>query len=799
MRNYEDVLRQLRAADLLVDELRIGPAPSGNPWRCKIKGDSEKRGWYIVHEVTGRDGKTLLVGSFGVWRGDDSGAIKISVAKDDLSSEQAEALRTRLREDRKRAEALQAAAHARAARRADAAWLKCSPTGDAEYLRDKGVAAHGVRFSPSGAVVVPVLDTASKIHGLQVIRTAAQARKRKREAKEFWPAGLAKKGHFHLIGMPQQLVLVAEGYATGASAHEATGIPVAIAFDAGNLSPVATALRSRYKDARILVLADDDAGGKCRACGTRVWLPDHSIICPSCAAEHKIVNAGVNAASSTAIAVRDCAWVAPVFSDDDARTAYLEHERKITDWNDLHQAEGLHVVRAQIEGHLSALGWSRGASPRGLPSSSGAGGDALRPIQSVDELLRRYVLVYAQGGMVFDRQEHILLSLSDMRDLCVRKDLHRSWVESPDREIVRVTEVDFDPSERKPGITCNLWAGWPTKPAKGCCDRHLEMLWHMCSGEGKRSNDLFQWVCRWLAYPLQHPGAKLKSCIVVHGPQGTGKNLFFESYLSIFGSYGRILDQSALEDKFNDWASRKLFLLADEVVAQAEKFHLKNKLKSLITGDRIRINPKNLAAYEEDNHANFVFLSNEAMPVVLEEDDRRHAVIWTPGKLGPEFYAALLEEIRQGGSAALHEYLLNFPLDDFNPGTPPPMTSAKADLVGLGMDSPQRWFDELVAGEILGLNARPAPSKEWYEAYRIWCGREGVRAAPCPRFVHALERKRGVRSERKRYFVAGIEYGPHGFLLLGDCSNPDGKPEGTFYSEQVAAFRSQLGEYRGKS
>ncbi|MFP3345258.1 DUF5906 domain-containing protein, partial [Halomonas sp. SIMBA_159] len=84
------------------------------------------------------------------------------------------------------------------------------------------------------------------------------------------------------------------------------------------------------------------------------------------------------------------------------------------------------------------------------------------------------------------------------------------------------------------------------------------------------------------------------------GPQGTGKNMFFDEYMKLFGDYGRVLDQAALEDKFNDWASRKLFLLADEVVARTEVYHLKNKLKALITGDRIRINPKNIQAYEED-------------------------------------------------------------------------------------------------------------------------------------------------------------------------------------------------------
>lgn len=800
MRNYADVLRQLREAGLLVDSLRIGPTPTGKPWRCAVKDDKEKRGWYSVRLLPCADGGDVLVGSYGIWRGDDNGANKITFEKDLISAEQAQALRERQREDLKQAAAMQQAAQARAARRAEAIWLKCSPSGDAEYLRDKGVGAHGVRFSPSGAVVLPLLDTSGKIHGLQVIRTSEQARKRETDPKKFWPAGLAKQGHFHLIGMPQHIVLVAEGYATGASVHEATSLPVAIAFDAGNILPVCRALRAKYPSARILICADDDAGGKCLPCKARVWQPDHPAVCPACGEEHQIRNAGVSAASATAIAVKDCAWVAPVFATLDRRAAWLDSARKVTDFNDLHQAEGLHLVRHQIEGKLSELGWERVTpAARGSSPSKGEGGGALRPIQSLDEMLQRFVLVYAQGGTVFDRQEHILLSLSDMRDACIRRDLHRAWVEHPDREIARVSQVDFDPTERKPGITCNLWAGWPTKPAKGSCDRHLEMLWHMCSGEGRGSNDLYQWVCRWLAYPLQHPGAKMKSCIVVHGPQGTGKNLFFESYMGIFGQYGRMLDQSALEDRFNDWASRKLFLLADEVVARTEIYHLKNKLKALITGDRVRINPKNIAAYEEDNHANFVFLSNEAMPVVLEEDDRRHAVIWTPSKLGPEFYQAFLEELRNGGTAAFHEYLLHFPLGDFHPGTPPPMTSAKADLIGLGLDSPQRWYDELMAGEIPGLTARPAPSKDWYEAYKIWCNREGMRAAPCPRFVHALQRKRGVRAERKRYFLAAIEHGPHGFLMLGDLQklNPSGKSDASFCSEQVAEFRLQLNEYRG--
>ena len=767
--NYADVLGQLQSAGLEVDSLDV----CGRLIRCRCKDDKEKRGWYVLHELVSIGGDTLIVGSYGVWHGANNNAQKVTIGKDSLSREQQEGMRRRIAEDRRRAEAARKAEAERAAKAAQKAWAACTPDGDAEYLRRKGVSAHGVRFSPSGAVVLPLLDAAGTIHGLQVIRTAAEARDKKRPQKEFWPRGVVKKGHFHLVGIPTNIVLVAEGYATGASLHEATGLPIAVAFDAGNLAPVASALRARYKTARILICADDDA------------FTDG--------------NPGVTLASTAAIEVRG-SFVRPVFADEDARRAKFEaNGNKLTDFNDLHQLEGLHVVRQQIEARISELGWRVGDFARVKSSSAGAGsGEALRPVQSVEEMLERYVLVYAQGGTVFDRQEHLLLSLSDMRDVCIRRDLHRAWVEHPEREIARVENVDFDPSERKPGITCNLWGGWPTTPKRGKCDLLLEMLWHMCS-EDPNANDLFRWVCRWLAYPLQHPGAKMKSCIVVHGPQGTGKNLLFEAYMSIFGKYGRLLDQSALEDKFNDWASRKLFLLADEVVARTEIFHLKNKLKALITGDRIRINPKNLAAYEEDNHANFVFLSNEAMPVVLEEDDRRHAVIWTPGKLAPEFYQALLAEIRDGGSAALHDYLLCLPLDDFHPGTPPPMTDAKAKLIGLGLDSPQRWYDELISGQIPLLRARPGLSKEWYEAYTIWCRREGMRAAPCPKFVHALETKRGVKNKRAYYIVGQTRQGAHSFLLMGDVGDTGERTQEALFGDHVAAFRHDLETYRGQA
>ncbi|MGL6080639.1 toprim domain-containing protein [Methyloversatilis discipulorum] len=55
---------------------------------------------------------------------------------------------------------------------------------------------------------------------------------------------------------------VAEGLATAATIHEATGWPVAVAFDAGNLETVARELRALHADAMLIVCADDDHATK---------------------------------------------------------------------------------------------------------------------------------------------------------------------------------------------------------------------------------------------------------------------------------------------------------------------------------------------------------------------------------------------------------------------------------------------------------------------------------------------------------------------------------------------------------
>lgn len=724
--NYDDVLNQIRDGGLLVDGIEVDTT---RPKRCRVDGgDHEARGWYWL-TTKHICGQPYIVGAFGTYYGNDPGKRAIVIRRDGVrvtvSAEERASIAARHAANMKRIKARRQDEAARAAREAERIWRAYVPTGESDYLTRKGVAAHGLRYSPSGngTLAVPMLR-GDRIVGLQIIRGRGRGKKLE---KQYWPKGLEKVGAYHLLGRPSRgaTILVAEGYATAASIYEAMGfaLPVAVAFDAGSLRPVACTLSKTYRSAHILICADDDY----RTAG----------------------NPGVGAARDAAEAVGG-AWVAPAFSEDRPTDG-----KGPTDFNDLHLKEGLHVVRRQVDAALSGLGWTAAQAPRARVSHEGGGGRAaLVSVITLDEAAERFAMVYGTGGTWFDSAEHMLVPKADLQDILPEhgmRDLRAV------KRVVRMEDVGFDPVGNDPRITCNLWGGWPTAAKPGCCERLLELLEYLCGNEPE-SRGVFDWVLKWLAYPVQHPGAKMRTALIFHGRQGTGKNLFFESYMSIYGEYGRIVDQSAIEDKFNDWASRKLFLIADEVVARAELYHIKNKLKGMVTGEWIRINPKNVAAHDERNHVNIVFLSNEKQPLVLEDDDRRYVVIWTPEKLPQEFYQEVRAEIDAGGREALHHYLLELDIGEFDEHTKPPLTDAKAKLIDRSLDSVERFLREWQAGDVLyskrataSLPFCPCASAHLYAAYSEWCARANERPRPENQFGGDIQLRSGwVKAHRDR-------------------------------------------------
>jgi putative DNA primase/helicase len=710
--NYSAVVATLQDLGLIVERLDVG---TERPVRCKAaQNDHKKSGWYHLsyirfHDAESGTEKDYLVGAAGVWKGNDNGRIKIVPDKQfKLSPEQRQAIADRMAADQTAAKLARKNEIERACEKARDVWRLYQPTGTSDYLTTKGVQAYGLRFHPKkDTAAVPMTDLKGAIFGLQLLRGEDRGQ---RLRKTYWPTGLDKVGKFHLIGDLNDTLLIVEGYATAASIHAETGLPVAVAFDASNIAHVAKIFRKKYPQLTIIIAADDDyrcAGGR---------------------------NTGVETAKNVAVAVNGHVII-PQFTVE--RPADKpESGGDFTDFNDLVRLEGADALKNQFNAFLIALNGAGIHTAPITPAQVGSKGrrNTERMISriSIEDAATRYWGTYGLGGKVlFDEMERRLIAKEDVVNLLPASGWERLR-DHPDWRVARDNEIGFDPTEQDQEILCNLYGGFPTTPKHGNCERQLELLEYLCGGDTQGSL-VYEWVLNWLAYPLQFHGAKMHSALVFHGGQGAGKNLFFEGYARIYGEYGRLLGQEALEDKFNsDWAEKKLFIVADEILARQDMYHVKNRLKGFITGGTIRVNPKNVAAHNEKNHMNIVFLSNERQPLVLEHDDRRYCVVWTPPKLSESFYTEIAEEQNNGGIEALHYFLMQRDLTGFNVASKPPMTQAKAELIQQSSSSEERFTDDWLAGELLNERGEVFPvcacaGTDLYRAYQLWCGRNGER------------------------------------------------------------------------
>ena len=252
-----EVLDRFRAALIARDIVPPDPIiADGQLHRCNAAG-ARGRGdaAYLLH----LDG--LPAGGMENWR-DGLGwqAWRMDIGRT-LSAAEREAFRLRAQDASvQRCEEV-ARLHEHAQQRAARIWAAARPApADHPYLARKGVQAHGLRVY-RGALLVPARDATGVLHGLQFIGASGTKRILR---------GARVQGMYYLIGEQaddacgessdagRDVVCVVEGFATGASVHEAAGHTVAVAFHAGNLAAVARAVRDRHPQAGIVVCADED-------------------------------------------------------------------------------------------------------------------------------------------------------------------------------------------------------------------------------------------------------------------------------------------------------------------------------------------------------------------------------------------------------------------------------------------------------------------------------------------------------------------------------------------------------------
>ena len=201
------------------------------------------------------------------------------------------------------------------------------------YLDRKGVQAHGLRVNTCGTVeighaqpdaptqqwsghgelLIPVVDINGRFWGAQSIDD---------QGRKSFPRGGRTQGGHHMLGNIEngQPVLIAEGYATAATVHEALGLPVVVAFNSGNLPVVAQTFREKYPTSTLVIAGDNDHTKPIEK------------------------NVGLQKAQEAAQKVAGHLLI-PEF----------EKGSTGTDWNDLAQEKGKEAVRHQLQVGISLI------------------------------------------------------------------------------------------------------------------------------------------------------------------------------------------------------------------------------------------------------------------------------------------------------------------------------------------------------------------------------------------------------------------------------------------------------------
>jgi hypothetical protein len=663
-----------------------------------------------------------------------------------LTPEKRAARRAAMRREAEESARLRNEEHKQAAIRAERIFGKADFVDDDHpYLTRKGVLAHDIRVGDEGELIIPGRNVNGEIQTIQRIYEDG--------SKKFL-AGGRKVGAMHIIGSidPAGQIPIGEGYATCATIHEETDLPVVVAFDAGNMAAVAKELRAKYPDATIIICADDDEKGvdgarkAAKACGGVMVIPDFGV--PAADREGRtdfndlrqmkgygaVAEAIGNACNKEARVMptvnnKPCSMVQTMPDGvDDEGAGYDEEEDSSED----KQKATASARRAALKGHthaqiVRALRKRHGAIPDleavadraiiwadnhapgkivTLPSG------AQREVTNMEMMNESYGLLNTGGQRtcVIHIPDSQPIPWEDFQNRVAAKvitgavndkgnvkleDAGNFWKHDCRRRVFSKIAFTSQPVSHD---TLNLFTEFGVKPTAGCCNKILKHVREViASGDEKTYTALLN---LW-AWQLQNVGTPSRIILtLLSEKQQTGKGILFEQVLpKIWGLHGAVIkDKAHGLDRFNEFMRGKGLVVFDEAAFSGDK-KLADRLKGESAATTSAIEGKNLPIITLPAAMNLVLLTNHRHCTHVEQGDMRFWMLEVSDKRRGdyEYFAALGDEIANGGVEAFAAFLLERDVSNFHPQRDVPRETTlweENKVASLDPGDPMNWVLE---------------------------------------------------------------------------------------------------------
>jgi hypothetical protein len=208
-------------------------------------------------------------------------------------------------------------------------------------------------------------------------------------------------------------------------------------------------------------------------------------------------------------------------------------------------------------------------------------------------------------------------------------------------------------------------------------------------------------LIHWMASAVQNPGVKFQWWPVIQGVGGNGKTTILNVMATAIGRrYSHLVNPEAMiktANQFNGWVENKLFLGFEEIFVGADRRHMIDTLKPLITNSWLGVERKGIDQYTTDNFANGIMCTNHKDAIPVSDDLRRYGIFYTAQQeeahldrdgLTQQFFSSeLYPWLNNGGYAHVTHWLAHYPLkaelDPAQDCVRAPKTSSRAEAISL--------------------------------------------------------------------------------------------------------------------
>jgi hypothetical protein len=258
--------------------------------------------------------------------------------------------------------------------------------------------------------------------------------------------------------------------------------------------------------------------------------------------------------------------------------------------------------------------------------------------------------------------------------------------------------------------------------------------------------ECFDYFYNFLGHLIQKPNERIPIAFIFKSKQGVGKNVMLEAIGNIIGQ-AHYISSSNPKDFFGDYAEgiyRKLLVNINECEGK-DTFDYEGRLKSIITEDKMTLNPKFVRQYTINNYARLIIFTNKPNPVPIDvrSKDRRYVVYqstekYLDKKYGTTFWNKLVAHLRKPEFiACLYEDLNSIDLNKIKWKESRPITKAYLEMCKLYVPVEamflESWIEEdkdnnlnsELSDEEYISNKIDIPTVDFYEKYKDYCRKFG--------------------------------------------------------------------------